>query len=145
MLPRLLILSLFLPACVATVAAQSSPDKAPLSSPLPQNGLVLPYDFRGLIPPLFQNAPAKQLKQPLRQDRFNGSRPAPITYRGYLGLPQTGLAGNLAQNTTPCYSIRSYRFSREDPKSDSTKFADYSTCQPGTEFHIKNAVEVNSR
>jgi hypothetical protein len=143
MLPRLLILSLFLPACVATVAAQSSPDKAPLSSPLPQNGLVLPYDFRGLIPPLFQNAQANQLQQPLRLERFKGSRLAPATYLGLPPLP--GNLAALAQNTAPCYSIRSYRFSREDPKSDSTRFTDYSTCQPGAEFHMKNAIEVNSR
>ena len=164
MLPRLLILSLFVPSCVATVAAQSSPDKAPSSplpsftlpsaplpsftlrsSPLPQNGLVLPHDFQGLIP-LFQNAPANQL-QPLRQEqfqrRFNGLRSTT-----YLGLPQTGLAGNqaaLAQNTAPCYAMRSYRFSREAPESDTTRLTDYSSCQPSTEFHIKNAVEMKSR
>jgi hypothetical protein len=160
MLPRLLILSLFLPTCVATVVAQSTPDKAPLSSPLPpstlpsftlpssplpQNGLVLPHEFHVLIPRLFQNVPTNQLQQPLRWKGFDGLRSAPGTY---LGLPQTGLAGKLpalAQNTKPCYSIRSYRFSQEDPASDSTRFTDYSTCQPGTQFHVKNAVEVNSR
>jgi hypothetical protein len=152
MLPRLLILSLFLPTCVATVAAQSTPDKAPLpspsftlpSSPFAQNGLELPHDFHALVPPLFQNAPVNQLQQP-RWKGFIGSRPAPVTY---LGLVQTPFAVNLpalAQNTRPCYSIRSYRFSQEDPASDSTRFTDYSTCQPGAQFHVKNAVEVNSR
>lgn len=59
MLPRLLILSLFLPMCVATVAAQSTPDKAQLpapsftlpSSPFAQNRLELPRDFHALVPP----------------------------------------------------------------------------------------------
>jgi hypothetical protein len=157
MLPRLLILALFLPSCVATVTAQSPPDTAPLPSPLPPfalpsapsplppNRLVLPHDFHVLVPPSFQNVPTNQLQQPLRWKGFNGLRPVPGKY---LGSPQTGLGSNLpalAQNTKPCYSIRSYRFSQEDPASDSTRFTDYSTCQPGTQFHIKNAVEVNSR
>ena len=88
MLSRLLILSLFLPACIATAAAQPSPDKASLSSPLPsftmpssllpQSGLAIPDDFHVFVPPLFQNIPG-QLQPPLRQERFNGSRPAPVT------------------------------------------------------------------
>lgn len=151
MIPRLLILSLFFPSCVATVTAQSSPDKAPLPSPLPPfalpatpspfppDRLALAHDFQGPLLPLFQNVPTNQLQQPLRWKGLGGLRPALGTY---LGLPQRGLTGTLpalAQNTKPCYSIRSYRFSQEDPASDSTRFTEYSTCQPGTQFHVKNA------
>ena len=152
MLPRLLILSLFLPMCVATVAAQSTPDKAQLpapsftlpSFPFAQNGLALPRDFHALVPRLFQNSPDNQLQQP-RGGGLLGSRPAPVTNLGLLQTPLAGSLPALAQNTLPCYSIRSYRFSQEDPASDSTRFTDYSTCQSGSQFHVKNAIEVHSR
>jgi|ERR1022692_2421097 hypothetical protein len=39
-----------------------------------------------------------------------------------------------------CYSIRTYRVVRDDPQSDSTSAAGYSTCQPVTRFRIENAV-----
>jgi hypothetical protein len=42
-----------------------------------------------------------------------------------------------AQNTV-CYSIRSYRVTRDDPESDSTRVVGYSTCQPAVRFHVKD-------
>ena len=152
MLPRLLILSLLIPACVAPVAAQSSPNKSPFSSWSPQkNGLIPPQEFRLHIPALSQNAQANPLKPPpLRWDAFNLVPETPPAIQSVNPTrffpPKFGSRSvTLAQNAPPCYSIRTYRFTREDPKSDSTRFVGYSTCQPAAEFRRKDAVDAPSR
>jgi hypothetical protein len=43
------------------------------------------------------------------------------------------------QSDVTCYSIRSYRVTRDDPESDSTSPAGYSTCQPVSQFQLKDA------
>ena len=156
MLPRLLILSLFLAACVAPAAAQSSPDKAVAasqspSSPSPQNSLTLQHDFPLLAPAQSPNTQANQLQHPLRSENSNLSPKTPAAVPAFKpASPILQASGNkpatLAQNTQQCYALRTYRFSQEDPRSDSTKFTDYTTCQSGAEFHMKTTVqEVNSR
>ena len=145
MLPRLLILSLLIPACVAPVAAQSSPDRSPLSSWSPQNGLIPPQGFRLRVPALTQNAQANQLQPLFHWDALNLSNTTPVNPTPFLSPKFGNRSITLAQNAAPRYSIRSYRFAREDPKSDSTRFVGYSTCQPRAEFHRKNAVDVPSR
>jgi hypothetical protein len=137
--PRLLILSLLIPTCVAPVAAQSSTDKIPFSFWSPQNGVNPPHGFRLRIPALSQNAQAPQLQQPLHWDALS------FSYIPFLPPKFSSHSVTLAQNAAPCYTIRSYRFARENPKSDSTSFVGYSTCQPGTEFHWKDAVGLPSR
>lgn len=37
-----------------------------------------------------------------------------------------------------CYSMRSYRVKRDDPRSDATTPAGYSTCQSATQFQVKS-------
>ena len=151
MLSRLLILSLFLAACVGPVVAQSSADKSPFTLWSSPNGLIPPGDFHLRIPALSQSGQADPFQLPFHTDGFDWSHTTPAATSG--ANPTTSLVQRLRGSyatlaqiiSPPCYSIRSYRFSREDPKSDSTRFADYSTCRPGAEFHIKNAVEVNSR
>jgi hypothetical protein len=120
MFSRLLILSLLIPSCVAPVAAQSSPNNEPFSYPSSQNGLTPPFDSRLRLPSLLQNGHAnpKLLQRKL---------------------------STLAQNAAPCYTIRSYRFTRDNPNSDTTTFANYSTCQPSTQFHVKDAVNTPSK
>jgi hypothetical protein len=62
-------------------------------------------------------------------------------------LPAAKLASILAaakmrlrvQPPETCYSMRNYRFERDDPGSDSTKFKDYSICQPAKQFQAKSA------
>jgi hypothetical protein len=119
MLSRLLILSLLIPASVAPAAAQSSPDKSPFPS-WSQDLLTPPPDFHLRLPSLSKNA---QIDTSLLARKF----PA------------------LAQNTAPCFRIRSYRFTRDHAKSDSTTFTDYSTCESSTQFHLKDAVTPPSR
>jgi hypothetical protein len=144
MLPRLLILSLLIPACIAPAAAQSSQDKNPFSSSS-QDGLTFPPQFHLRAPSLSQNAQVNPVQLPSPQVSFNLSPTTPHTYLGFSPNSLLPRSATLGQNTAPCYAIRSYRFSREDPQSDSTKFADYSTCQPSTQFHVKNAVTLPPR
>jgi len=78
MLSRLLILSLLIPACVAPVGAQSSPDRSPLSLWSPQNGLIPPQGFRLHVPALSQNAQANQLQPRFHWDALNLSNTTPV-------------------------------------------------------------------
>jgi hypothetical protein len=126
MLPRLLILSLLIPTCAAPVAAQSSPDKTPSSFRSPQNGVSPPQGFRLHILALSQNAQVPQLQQLLHRDALN------FSYIPFLPPKFNSNSITLAQNAAPCYTIRSYRFARDAPKSDSTRIVSYSTCQSGT-------------
>jgi len=41
--------------------------------------------------------------------------------------------------TSACYTMRSYRFSRLDPKSDATKLSGYSTCQSGARLQLRDS------
>ncbi len=45
----------------------------------------------------------------------------------------------MAMNDERCYAIRDYRFSRESPASDATRFAGSSTCEPASQVHLKSA------
>jgi len=117
-IPRLLLLSLLISVCVAPVAAQSSPDKIPAFSRPQLDGLVAPPEFRAHALPLPPNVRAR-----IRDIH-----------------PQLRFDSTLTQNETVCYSIRSYRVTRDDPESDSTRLTGYSECQPAAQFHAKNAV-----
>ena len=140
MLPRLLLLSFLISTHVAPVAAQSSTDKSPFSFSSPQNGFLPPQGFRMHIPAMSQDQKARQLPSPLHWDPLN------FSYVPFLSPKLSNHSvTTLAQNAAPCYTIRSYRFARENPKSDSTSFIGYSTCQPGNEFHRKDAVDMPPR
>jgi len=47
----------------------------------------------------------------------------------------------LEQNQATCYTLRTYRVARENPDSDSTRPAGYSTCQRATRFQLWTAVD----
>jgi hypothetical protein len=92
------------------------------------------------IPAMSQDQKARQLPSPLHWDPLN------FSYVPFLSPKLSNHSvTTLAQNAAPCYTIRSYRFARENPKSDSTSFIGYSTCQPGNEFHRKDAVDMPPR
>jgi hypothetical protein len=50
----------------------------------------------------------------------------------------------VAENTGPCYTIRSYAFTPTDPKTGVTKRAGYSTCQPATSSHLRDTSTVTA-
>jgi hypothetical protein len=54
----------------------------------------------------------------------------------------------LEQSEAECYTLRTYRVMRDDPKSDTTRPAGYSTCQRATRFQLRTTVdsrEINSK
>jgi len=126
-IPRLAFLALLVAVCVAPAAAQSSPDKIPAFSHPQLDGLVAPPEFRAHdlpLPPLSPNL----------RTRIHGIQPQARI------LP---FDSTLAQNDNDkvCYSIRSYRVTRDDPGSDWTRLAGYSECQPAARFQVKAAVD----
>jgi len=113
-IPRLLILSVLILTWVASVGAQS-PEKNAASPPA--DALNLPRTT--LVAP--------------------GTGEDTFTARTASRLLQHALA--LEQNNVTCYSIRLYRVKRDDPQSDTTRAAGYSTCQPAARFQVKTAVD----
>jgi len=120
-IPRLLVLSLLLSVCVAPVAAQSSLDRNPEPS-VRLDQIIPPPEFRRPALPL-------GLEPPFQSDGIGLSDQRHVQLR----------AGE--QSDVTCYSIRSYRVTRDDPRSDSTRLAGYSTCQRAVRFQVKEAVD----
>jgi hypothetical protein len=120
-IPRLLLLALLIAVCVAPVAAQSllEPDRILAASQLRVDGLTAPPEFRVHVLVLAPNVRAR-----IRDIQ-----------------PQLSLDSTLAQNDTDCLTIRTYRVTRDDPKSDTTRLAGYSECQPAARFQMKTAVD----
>jgi hypothetical protein len=129
-IPRLLLLALLISACVVPLAAQSSPDKNPVSSRPLLDALITPPEFRVNIPTLEFDVQVA--------DRQHEAIPTPQVPK----LEFRTQDPTLAQDDTVCFYMRSYRVIRDDPKSDSTRFAGYSECQPAARFQVKSAVDL---
>jgi hypothetical protein len=137
-IPRLLHLLLLMSVCIAPVAAQSSPEKiSPDKSSPPDkiavfsqpqlDGLTAPPEFRTQVPALSRRAldgiSANQSSPRLHSDPFQ-----------VLPFVKPG------QSDTTCYVMRTYRVIRDDPDSDTTRPAGYSTCQLASRYQTKDAV-----
>jgi|HubBroStandDraft_4_1064222.scaffolds.fasta_scaffold168635_2 hypothetical protein len=118
-IPRLLILSVMMLAWVAPLGAQS-PEKG--ATPPPADGLNLPRTTP-VAPGTGEDTSTARTASKLLQSK----------------LLQRALA--LEQDNATCYSIRLYRVKRDDPESDTTRAASYSTCQPSARFQVKTAVD----
>jgi hypothetical protein len=132
-IPRLLLLALLIAVYVAPVAAQSSVerDKTPAASQPQLNGLVAPPEFRAHILPLAPNVRA----------RIRNVQPGlPLDSTPDSTLDAT-LDSGLAQDDADCLTMRTYRVTRDDPQSDSTRLAGYSECQRAARFQVKTAVD----
>jgi hypothetical protein len=128
-IPRLLLPALLISACVAPLAAQSSPDKKPVSSRPLLDGLITPSEFRTSTPALEFHG------------QLAGQSPEAIPKPHAPKLESLEQDPTLAQDDAVCLYIRSYRVIRDDPKSDSTRLAGYSECQPAARFQMKSAVD----
>jgi hypothetical protein len=124
-IPRLPFLALLMSVCVAPIAAQSSPDKTPAFSHSQRDELVAAPEFRARSVQPVQLAP-------------NGRTRIRDTDPRQRILPSDP---TLAQSDTVCYSMRSYRVTRDDRESDSTRLVGYSECQPAARFQVKTAVD----
>ena len=130
---RLLPFSLLIATGVATLAAQSSPEKTPanilpgktewLNSSASANP-ISPDVRAGLNPP-----------SPLDRILVGDYRP----HLNQLNVPRSRLQTEIdvqSQDDTLCYSIRNYKVARDGPQSDSTHPAGYATCQPARRFRM---------
>ena len=118
-IPRLLVFSLLISVCIAPVAAQSSSDRGTVASQAQLDGLIAPPEFRAHVLPLAPSVRAR-IRDIEPQLSFD---PAPL------------------QNDTDCYTMRSYRVTRDNPQSDAVRPAGYSECQPAARFQMKTAVD----
>ena len=120
-LPRLLLLCLFGMTCAAGAAAQ-----APAVNPHPAQPIPDTHATPLLQVPALTHIPA------LIESTSETTQTTQLLRRLQKQL-------TLAQNDRPCYAMRSYRIKRDNPDSDVTSFAGYSTCQAATEFQAKSA------
>jgi hypothetical protein len=134
-IPRLPFFALLISVCVAPVAAQSSPvehspSKTGVSSQPQLDGLVAPPEFRTRVPAL----------PPIVQDKIAQPKihATPLQWQSQV-LPFRPKA---EPNDGDCLYIRAYRVTRDDPESDATRLAGYSTCQTAARFQTKSAVET---
>jgi hypothetical protein len=117
---RLLTFLLLIAACTATASAQSSPARA--GSPLQPK--------------------ATWSGDSARRDKLDLLSDQPALDDGLPQLSNERIPTHETSDMT-CYSMRSYRVVRDNPQSDSTRPAGYSTCQPSTRFNVKNAVDLS--
>ncbi len=110
---------------VAPMNAQSAPGRNSASAEPQLDGLTAPVEFRAHVPPLPKTVEDRLLVTPLS----SASRPVRILRKS-------------EQDDDTCYYIRSYRVTRDDPGSDETRRAGYTTCQPGSRFQTKTAVDT---
>jgi hypothetical protein len=152
-IPRLLVL-FFLVAftvalCVVPLSAQSARESSSTSSEIQSASIGSEFSM-----PLNEEAPIQARHLQLASDLEDLSVPVSMPDRARPGEDESNLAPRLqvqvhrmlpepalSENESTCYFLRSYRVTRDDPDSDSTSPAGYSTCLPGTRVQMKSAVD----
>jgi hypothetical protein len=132
---RLLPFSLLIAVGVASVAAQSSPEKTPAAAiQSPDSGET-------------NSSPSVDLLSPNLKAGVNASnsldRILSGDYRPQLNqfsMPYI-FRSQPEQEDELCLKMRIYKVARDDPHSDSTHAAGYTTCQPATRFRLHTAEE----
>jgi hypothetical protein len=132
---RLLPLSLLITVGVATLAAQSSPEK---------NSVVAQS-----ITPAQLSASNTSPFSPNLQSGANPDAPDRILLGDYrprlnqFSVPRNWLHNNSDSQSLAdglCLKMRTYKVARDDPHSDSTHPVSYSTCQPAVRFQTRSIV-----
>ena len=139
---RLLSFLLLIAVCAAQVAAQSSTETTPATiqsaDSVQQNSSSSPD-----LPLLFLNLQTEQSPtEPL--DRINAREYSPRLSQ--FSVPHFLLSNPDRQpldDDTLCYTMRSYKVARDNPKSDSTHADGSSTCQPAARFHM-HSIELKT-
>jgi hypothetical protein len=121
----------------ASLSAQSSREKNPVVAPSTTSGQMNFSDRADLS---FLSLKA-ELNPPNPLDRIRTGEYRPRLNQ--FGMPHVLVVGpdELSQDDTLCYAMRSYKVARDNPQSDSTHAAGYSTCQPATRFHVHTTEE----
>jgi hypothetical protein len=158
---RVLPVSILMAVSAASVAAQSSPEKNPSVVPSTDVGQLSSSGSADLVSPnlkpeLNPPRPLDRIRIEEYRPRLNRSGLPPILVFGpdgprlnQFGLPILVLGpdgvgrplGRLQQDDALCLTMRTYKVARDDPQSDSTHRAGYSTCQPATRFQVHTAEE----
>jgi hypothetical protein len=116
--PRVLLVALLISISGVTVTAQSLSEKSSVLELLP----TPPQDGKAGIR-------VDQFQMPPHRDEVN---PWHI-------IPAPEFRAPILASDTTCYSLRTYRVTRDDPEYDSTRLTVYSTCQPAEGFRVKHA------
>ena len=138
---RLLPVSLLIAVSAALVLAQSSPEKAPVVVPSTDSRLLNSSGSVDLLSPnLVSPNPKTEFHPAEPLDRIRVGEYSPRLNQFIVPRIVLGPDG-LSQDDTLCYTMRSYKVARDDPQSDSTHAAGYSTCQSATRFHVHTTEE----
>jgi len=117
--PRVLLVALLISMCGVPVAAQSLAEKNPVLELLP-------------------TPPQQDDKAGIRVDQFQLS-PHRDEVNPWHIIPASEFQAPVLARDATCYSLRTYRVTRDDPEYDSTRLTGYSTCQPAEAFCVKHA------
>ena len=103
----------------------------------------------GAVPVMAQSLQGSQDKSavPLSSKPFGSAAPAD-SRMGVPAFDPLNVAPKntlTARNEGTCYTIRGYAFTRDDPKSDATRFTGYSTCQAAKQLQLKGTVSGANR
>jgi hypothetical protein len=131
---RLLVPLLLATVCVAPVAAQSS--LAIHAAALAASFQLQPDEIR-----VDQNRMRADSDVKFNSaDLVSGSGHCDLSRRSTEPIYRFAAKDEIPADADPtCYSMRSYRVTRDDPQSDSTRLAGYSVCQPSARFQVKSA------
>lgn len=127
-IPRLVILVSLLLMCVAPIAAQASSAK-PASSQAQIGAFIVATESQAQISSSSESSTA-EVEREWDRDAARQSF-SDLTFRSKVG-----------EEDATCFYIRSYRVTRDDPQSDATRLAGYSTCTPSSRFQTKRAVQL---
>src|SRR5258708_22554532 len=139
-IPRLLVLPLLISVCAAPVAAQSSSDRNPSTQPQSAQASIR-VDRLQLPFPRDRNDLSHTMPGANGAGEHSSTIIPPLQFHRLPRLEFDALEPTLGQGDV-CYSIRGYRVTRDDPESDLTRPAGYSTCQPAARFHLKGAGDL---
>ncbi len=117
----LLLVPLLASAYVASMAAQSTKGQV---WPPPQS-----------TPDIARRAPEFQLQLP--ETDQSGQTGARIER---FQTPTSLRMRTVTQQSTTCYFIQAFHFARVTPESDAVKLTGASTCQPASEFQMRDVV-----
>jgi hypothetical protein len=137
---RLLLSSLFVTLCAAPSVAQSaaSPQDRFSSSPL-LNGQAPSYRLHShSVVPFLKDGTALGEVQASPNFKVPNLMDQPAPSRSWTIL--TGKLSTPPPLSQRCYTLRQYQFEQVDPRSDATRFKDYSACQPSGQVHLKGAL-----